>query len=250
MLVIVPFYNCEQWIERALRSLATQNYRNFRVIVADDASTDESSVIASKVCGQHGFTHWRNPTNKKCPKVIWDVMQWGTGDDPEEPVFILDGDDYLPHDNALAKIAKVYEDPDVWCTYGSYVSDPFDPLCEPALPYGPEVIAARSYRNCGGGNLFNHPLTWRTWFFKKLTERDFQDPFGQWFQAGYDRAFMYPMLEMATEYDGTYHWKYLSDILYTYNSVNPISDVHANMSHCVSVANYLIHYPVKEPVQR
>lgn len=46
--VIVPVYNVEQYIERCLDSILNQTYRNLKVILIDDGSTDKSGTICDK----------------------------------------------------------------------------------------------------------------------------------------------------------------------------------------------------------
>lgn len=46
--VIVPVYNCEDYLEQTLASLTSQSFEDFEVIVSDDASTDASLAIAQR----------------------------------------------------------------------------------------------------------------------------------------------------------------------------------------------------------
>jgi glycosyltransferase involved in cell wall biosynthesis len=54
--VIVPVYNGGRYLERCLDALVASSYENFEVIVADDASTDDSAEIA----GRKGVTVLRH----------------------------------------------------------------------------------------------------------------------------------------------------------------------------------------------
>ena len=44
--IVIPTYNCEDYIDRALESVFAQTYSNFEVILVDDASTDSTLTIA------------------------------------------------------------------------------------------------------------------------------------------------------------------------------------------------------------
>ena len=46
--VIIPVYNCESTIERALQSVADQTYKDFEVILVDNNCTDRTIDIAKK----------------------------------------------------------------------------------------------------------------------------------------------------------------------------------------------------------
>ena len=44
--VIVPIYNVEKYLRRCVDSLVRQVHKNIEILLIDDCSTDESSVIA------------------------------------------------------------------------------------------------------------------------------------------------------------------------------------------------------------
>ena len=43
--IIIPCYNAEKYIERCLKSIIKQTYRNFEIIIINDGSTDKSLDI-------------------------------------------------------------------------------------------------------------------------------------------------------------------------------------------------------------
>ncbi len=45
--VIIPAYNCEQYINKAIESVLKQTFNNFEIIVIDDGSQDNTYQIAN-----------------------------------------------------------------------------------------------------------------------------------------------------------------------------------------------------------
>lgn len=50
--IIIPVYNCEQYLEEALESVLNQNFKPLDIIVIDDGSTDRSLSIAESYVPQ------------------------------------------------------------------------------------------------------------------------------------------------------------------------------------------------------
>ena len=55
--VIIPLYNKAPYIEKALKSVISQTFRDFEVIVVDDGSKDESAAVAEKVLLESTLPH-------------------------------------------------------------------------------------------------------------------------------------------------------------------------------------------------
>lgn len=47
--VLMPVYNCENYVEDALKSIINQSYKNIEIIVVDDGSTDNTNRILKKL---------------------------------------------------------------------------------------------------------------------------------------------------------------------------------------------------------
>ncbi len=59
--VIIPVYNKALYIEKALRSIQDQTFREFEVIIIDDGSTDNSFDIANKLIAEFSNSTDQNP---------------------------------------------------------------------------------------------------------------------------------------------------------------------------------------------
>jgi glycosyltransferase involved in cell wall biosynthesis len=245
--VVVPFYNCINWIERCLNSVKIQTHSNLGVVVMDDASTDGSSLVAAKICENEGWTYHRNEVNHKCPENIWLGVSLTNAEDGDV-IFLLDGDDYLPHDGVIARFGEIFAEADTWFTYGQYMSDPPDYRCTPASAPSTETIIDRTYRKVSC--FFNHPLVFRKFLFDSIPVDQLKDNSGNWFKAGYDRSIVYPLIELSTPTpsgrDGgeTDHWRFINEVSYVYNSINSESEWRLGLEEANVVDQ--VHY--REPL--
>ncbi|HCR38766.1 MAG TPA: hypothetical protein DIV80_04785, partial [Synergistaceae bacterium] len=62
--VIMPAYNTERFVDKALDSLVQQHCQDFEVVFIDDGSTDDTASVASKILshwgGSYTFLHQEN----------------------------------------------------------------------------------------------------------------------------------------------------------------------------------------------
>lgn len=219
-VIIVPSYNNSAFVEKNLRSIFTQHYGNFRLIYIDDDSSDTTYTRAKglieELKGQKSVTLIRNPTNEGSLANLHRVIH--TCED-NEIVVIVDGDDFLAHEGVLTFLNEVYEDKEVWMTYGNYLDYPSFERQEPVL-CGQFSEAAGPLRQQPW--IFGHLHTFYASLFKQIRFSDLLYR-GRCFAMAGDLAFIYPLLEMAGA-----HVRYVPEVLYLYNRANPLSDHRMN----------------------
>lgn len=66
ILVIMPVYNKEEFLEYAIESVLQQSYKDIHLVVIDDKSTDNSLDIINKYRGDQRVTILENEENKGC----------------------------------------------------------------------------------------------------------------------------------------------------------------------------------------
>lgn len=239
--VLVPSFNCGEWIDRCLKSISIQTVQPTRVLVIDDASTEPGyAEHVAKLCAKNKYMFLRNDVNQRCPLNLWVGVQL-LDTSPNGVVFLLDGDDFLPHANVFSRIAEVYQDDEVWLTYGNYEPHPHNTGQQKAMPYPENVIRDREFRRYPAG--FNHPITFRRHLWDRLMPADLQNRQGQWFKAGYDLVIMMPMLELSSPN----HFRFLDETLYAYNAVNPLSEVPAGHAMDVEESREILSRPKRTP---
>ena len=120
---IVPFYNCENWIKKCIKSIKMQNYKNFECALIDDLSTDSSAEIVKKeIVNDDRFRLIQNKDKKYALGNIVSAID-GLECEDEDIVILLDGDDWVASSRTLNKLNKSYNE-DCLLTYGSYVYNP------------------------------------------------------------------------------------------------------------------------------
>ena len=68
--VIIPTYNRASTLPRAIKSVLNQDYENLELIVVDDASTDETAEVLSRIDDprMRVIVHDHNKGRRRCAK--------------------------------------------------------------------------------------------------------------------------------------------------------------------------------------
>jgi len=222
--VVIPAWNCEKWVSGALTSVLTQNYKNYTVYFVDDASDDNTGTAAratlDKFIGevQEKVVFVQNKENKK---ALYNICKSIEQSQQDTIIILLDGDDWFSSMSVLSYLNGVYSDPEVWLTTGSYVESPTATIVKSMeVPASAWEEGIRNFREPPGHpNIFSHLRTFKKSLFEKIDVQDLLDHDGEYYRCTFDRALMYPMIEMA----GPHHHKVVDKILYVYNRQNPLS---------------------------
>ena len=213
--IVIPSYNCRNWIQRNLNSACHQEYDNFDIIYIDDASTDSTAEIL-KEYKKDNLEIIINPFNKGKMENLFNVINSAKDN---TIILILDGDDWLVHTDVLKILNDVYKSDDVWMTNGSYIIEPTKEVVSPQInsSYWKGEIRKKSWE-------FSHLGTFRKKLFCKIKRKDLMNKQGEFWTTTSDQAVMWPMAEMC----GPDHFKVIENILYVYNRLNPLSDDRAH----------------------
>ena len=120
--IVIPSYNNEQWVETNIESIVEQTYNNYEVLYIDDASTDNTNKLVTKITANNSkFKIKTNKNNMKrgyniAPNNICDFFSNG-----EEILVFIDGDDWLPYPDILERLNDFYNENKCWMTYGKMV---------------------------------------------------------------------------------------------------------------------------------
>lgn len=103
--VVIPFYNIENYIEKCLKSIVGQTYKNLEILCVDNNSQDNSIKIVEK---------YLNTDNRikliKNKENLWPggARNFGIKNATGEYIYFIDGDDFID-DDYIEKLVEAME---------------------------------------------------------------------------------------------------------------------------------------------
>jgi glycosyltransferase involved in cell wall biosynthesis len=221
-IVVVPFYNVQDWIKFNLRSVKKQDYSNFTCVLVDDISTDQTAqIIEKEIAGDDRFILVRNQEKKFALRNIYEgILE--ADPQPEDIIVTLDGDDWLSSAGVLSYLNDFYNREDCWLTYGSYIEYPAGTRGKFARQIPTSVMQNNAYRVSEWHS--SHLRTFKYHLWSKIENSDLKDTEDNFYRMAWDLSFMFPMLEMC----GAEKSRYIEKMLYVYNLSNPLNDHKTN----------------------
>ena len=98
--VIIPVYNLEAYVERAVRSVLQQTYTNIEVLVVDDGSTDESWNVIQRISNSDNRVVPIRQENEGVTSARFNGIRHAKG----QWIGFVDGDDEIETDIEMGKI--------------------------------------------------------------------------------------------------------------------------------------------------
>ena len=169
--VIIPVYNCEDFIEESIRSILNQTFDDIEIIAIDDGSKDNTLSILNDLANDDSRLLVYSQENQGSSVARNRAMSMAKGD----YIYFFDADDYLVEDGLEKAYSNaVNNDSDiVLFKYDQYMDDKFlqhiDLDIEKEFP----------------GEDFNN-FTFNVYNYKK---RAFKGPFAPWYKF-YKREFL------------------------------------------------------------
>lgn len=121
ILVIVPVYNKSLFLKKCLDSILNQTYKNFKIVLVDDASTDNSLSICEQYSHHENVTIFSNEKNMGCyysrNKALYEFR-----DEDWDFFTIHDSDDYS-NESRFSEILKPFSDPTLLGLKTTYIRE-------------------------------------------------------------------------------------------------------------------------------
>mgnify|MGYP002423577197 CR=1 FL=1 len=89
--VIIPLYNCEQYIEKCIKSILSQTYQNIEIIVVNDGSLDGSNRIMGQFVKKHSNIRYICQDNHGVAEARNVAIRKAKG----KYILFVDADDYI-----------------------------------------------------------------------------------------------------------------------------------------------------------
>lgn len=239
--LIVVGRNTRPWAATNMVGIATQEYRGpWRCTWIDDASTDGTAEVAHAYAQRStaDIKVLHNETRQGGIANLYGAVQ---ASDDNEIIVHWDADDFFMGCNTLATIARTYDDPACWMTYGSYLRWP---SFEEGIkgPYPAEVISHNAFRTATW--LCEPPRSFLAKLFKNLDVADLQTD-GKWIETAWDFAMYMPLMELAGQ-----HMRHITVPMYLYNESNPLSDWCTRAEEQYRQGEATRRRPWKQPLER
>lgn len=234
IVLITPTYNASKYIEKCIKSVITQDYDNYLMVVIDDCSTDNTYELAKKYESDK-IKVIRNVENKGAVRNQIECIKKFS--ERNDIVMFLDGDDSLVNDNQIFHFYNNLYDGTTEFTYGSCWSM-VDNIPLVSQPYPEQIKKEKKYRQYKfNWNMpYTHLRTFKAYLLENVNENMFKDEKGNWYKAGGDGSIFYTLIEKSEPNK----IKVVQDIVYNYNDTHPLNDYKVNSKEQTKNANRIL----------
>lgn len=115
--VIVPVYNTEDYLERCIRSIMEQTYKNLEIVVVNDGSTDRSLNVLESLRKEDDRIIIINQGNMGVSKARNKGLDYATG----EFITFVDSDDFIEKDMYEIMVNHLIEEDADLCRIKAFI---------------------------------------------------------------------------------------------------------------------------------
>ncbi|MDB4337429.1 glycosyltransferase [bacterium] len=202
IVFISPCYNASKNLSQLIASLNKQTDDRWECIFIDDISSDDTwKKLNELTSGDNRFKIIKNKEKKFALKNI--VTEARTYENSDEVIIAtIDGDDSLCNPDSVKLIIDQYEigSDVVWTAHKWDINN---------LNISkdmPKNVNPYQWPWCT-----SHLRTFRSSLLSQISDKNFKNTKGEWFQRGYDQALMLPLLSLTNKR------KYIDTVCYLYN---------------------------------
>jgi glycosyltransferase involved in cell wall biosynthesis len=202
IVFISPCFNAENNLEKLIESVRSQSDTRWSHILIDDISSDNTHSKLNEIC--NGDSRFKIISNKEKKFALRNIVEATRNfqDRDDTVIAVIDGDDQLCNDNTVKLLLDEYESglEVVWTAHRWDINN------QNISRDMPDNVDPYSWPWCS-----SHLRTFKSELIKNISDNNFKDMTGKWFERGYDQALMLPILKQTTKR------KYINEICYLYN---------------------------------
>lgn len=117
---IIPAYNHQEFVETAIRSVASQDYDNIELIIINDGSKDSTPQLIEKLLDDllHRFKRleYRSRPNKGVSATVSEALEWCKG----EFIQLIASDDVYENQKTSAQVKMLQNDFEAVAVFSGY----------------------------------------------------------------------------------------------------------------------------------
>ena len=215
--IIVPTINNAKAFryQYNLQSMVNLNYRNYKIVIIDDASNDNTYELILQFIREQGFT--QNITvvkNKEHMTAVPNIHKAATQYCDKGDIGVLvDGDDEMLGRHSLKVFNHIYQKQGadmVWSNHIQFYQHTSKALRGWSMSYSQQEKDQNRYRDVP--QRIAHLRSFKIKLFLNIKEADLKEDNGEWFTSTYDEVICLPMLEMTCGRN-----IYVDEYFYLYN---------------------------------
>ena len=112
--VIIPTYNCENYIAETLNSVLNQTFKNLEVIIVDDGSTDNTQKIVASYDAPVRLLTQAN-------SGVCAARNYGIREATGRYICLMDHDDYWTRDKLALQLEEMSRNPEIGLVYSTFI---------------------------------------------------------------------------------------------------------------------------------
>ncbi len=218
-VIVVAFRNAVSYLQDCIDSIRAQTYRNYRVILIDDASND-GGLQEIDLDGVADHRIIINPDRRCALENQHHALMRYAG--PDDIAVFLDGDDRFSDGSVLTRLNDIYNQTSCWVTYGQSRR-----IGDGGIGYACPFLPGDTLEDIFGKFQMLFPIhlrSHRAGLFHRIADQDpdfgcLKDESGAFYAYASDVAHMRAIMFLA----GMDRIRYMPEVLYEYNEGNPDS---------------------------
>ena len=231
IVITTTLFNSEKYIGKCIESVKSQTFKNFKMVITDDMSTDNSrEVVKTLIENDDRFLLIENTKKLYMPGNHLQVSKLNFVDD-EDILVTLDGDDWFPDSDVLSRIFMYYFRTNILMSFGQFVHYHGEGKYSSGFTQKPNSFI--DIRNLPWTT--SHLRTYKAKVFKRIDENDLIGPTGNFWETAGDLAVIYPMIEMV----GEENIHFTNDINLVYNIESNLNDYKVDLTRQTTYANLI-----------